>query len=281
MADARLSHCGDLVRRFDHDRYLTCLLAPAGRREDLFALYAFNVEVARIAEVVRESALGHMRLQWWRDTLAEIHGGRMPHHPVAEPLAAAIARHGLDRADFDRLLSGREADLAGAPPATLAALEDYAEATSARLLYLSLQVLGARTRTGAAAGREIGVAWALCGLLRAVAVLARQRRLYLPTDLCDAEGLDVGDLFEVRSSPALTAVAAQVAARAADRLRAGRAVARQVPTAALPALGLAVLTERALGRLARAGFDPFQPAVQRPDPSRLWRLTWAKLRRRY
>ena len=281
MADPRLSPCGDLVRCFDHDRYLLCLLAPAARREDLFALYAFNVEVARTAEVVRESALGHIRLQWWRDTLAEIYGGRALRHPVAEPLAAAIARHGLERADFDRLLSGRESDLTGAPPATLAALEDYAEATAARLVHLSLQVLGARTPASAAAGREIGIAWALCGLLRAVPFHARQRRLYLPKDLCEAAGFDVGDLFEMRSSPALRAVAAHVAARSAERLRAGRAVAREVPKAALPALALAILTERALGRLERTGFDPFQPTVQQPDPGRLLHLTWARLRRRY
>jgi phytoene synthase len=44
------------------------LFAPAPRRVLLFALYAFNAEVARIAETVREPMLGAIRLEWWRET---------------------------------------------------------------------------------------------------------------------------------------------------------------------------------------------------------------------
>jgi phytoene/squalene synthetase len=57
MASTRLSICADQVRRQDRDRYLTALFAPAERREDLFALYAFNLEVAKTAEVVSEAIM--------------------------------------------------------------------------------------------------------------------------------------------------------------------------------------------------------------------------------
>ena len=43
------------------------LFAPAEHRGALFALYAFNLEVARVREVVREPLAGEIRLQWWRD----------------------------------------------------------------------------------------------------------------------------------------------------------------------------------------------------------------------
>ena len=65
-----LSYCAQEVRRHDRARYLSSLFAPDERREDLFALYAFNLEVAKTAEVVSEPMLGQIRLQWWREAIA-------------------------------------------------------------------------------------------------------------------------------------------------------------------------------------------------------------------
>ncbi|HXP95891.1 MAG TPA: squalene/phytoene synthase family protein, partial [Telmatospirillum sp.] len=48
-----LSYSAEQVRRFDRDRFGTALFAPPERREALFALYAFNLEVAQIRELVR------------------------------------------------------------------------------------------------------------------------------------------------------------------------------------------------------------------------------------
>ena len=70
MAESQnLSPLARLVRRHDRDRFLTALFAPAERREDLLALYAFNYEIAKTREVVSEPVLGQIRLQWWRETI--------------------------------------------------------------------------------------------------------------------------------------------------------------------------------------------------------------------
>ncbi len=281
MAVSAPSYCADQVRRFDHDRYLTCLFAPAERRQDLFALYAFNLEVAKTAEVVSEAPLGQMRLQWWRDAIDGIYAGRPTRHEVVAPLAEAVRRHGLDRGAFERLIEAREFDLDEAPPETLCALEDYAEATSAGLVHLALRVLGAQGREAATAGRPVGIAWALVGLLRAVPFHAGQKRLYLPRDLGEAAGLKVGDLFELRSTPALRGVVGQVADRAAAHLGEARALGTGVPKQALPALLPATLASQALATLEKAGYDPFDAGVPAPHPGRVWRLWWVSLRRRY
>jgi phytoene synthase len=55
---AALSYCAQEVREHDHDRYLTALFAPAAHREAVFALYAYNAEVARTREAVSEPILG-------------------------------------------------------------------------------------------------------------------------------------------------------------------------------------------------------------------------------
>jgi NADH dehydrogenase [ubiquinone] 1 alpha subcomplex assembly factor 6 len=272
-----------LVRRHDRDRFLTTLFAPAARRDDLLALYAFNYEIAKTREVVSEPVLGQIRLQWWRETLDAIYdGGSVREHEVAAPLAAAIRGRGLGRAHFDALIAAREFDLVGEPPGSLAALESYAEGSSARLVWLALEVLGERGAAAVGAGRAVGIAYALTGLLRALPFHARMKRLYLPRDLCHAAGLRIdAELFELRSSPALCRVAEQVAAAAAAHLADARARRDAVPRAALPALLPGALAGADLARLRRAGYDPFDRRLAGPDPWRGWRLTLAALARRY
>src|ERR1700752_4314564 len=87
----RLLPVAALVRRHDRDRFQTVLFAPAARREALFALYAFNYEIARVRERVTEPTLGRIRLEWWRETIAAaFEGGPVRDHFVAQPLTATI-----------------------------------------------------------------------------------------------------------------------------------------------------------------------------------------------
>ena len=122
----RLSYCAAEVRRADYDRFLAALFAPAPAREGLFALYAFNHEVAKVRETVSEPMLGQIRLQWWREAIDGLYAGKARAHPVVEALArdARVREGGLSRAHFDRLIDAREFDLAGRAPATLAELEE-------------------------------------------------------------------------------------------------------------------------------------------------------------
>jgi len=69
MQDA-FAHCEALVRASDKDRFLSALFAPAEHRGALHALYAFNVEAARVRELAREPLAGEVRLQWWREALS-------------------------------------------------------------------------------------------------------------------------------------------------------------------------------------------------------------------
>src|SRR5580698_1565700 len=107
-----LSPVAALVRHHDRDRFQTALFAPADRREALFALYAFNYEIARIREAVREEMLGRIRLQWWREIIEVAYAGRPPRrHDTVEVLAETINRYDLTQAHFERLIDAREADL--------------------------------------------------------------------------------------------------------------------------------------------------------------------------
>jgi phytoene synthase len=284
MAESpNLSPAARIVRQHDRDRFLATLFAPAERRDDLFALYAFNYEVAKTREVVSEPLLGRIRLQWWRESLDAIYA-EVPvrRHEVVEPLAAAIRRHNLKRAHFDRLIAAREFDLGDEPPASLASLEAYAEDTSAPLVWLALEVLGQRGETAIKAGRAAGIAYALSGILRTIPFHARQKRLYLPNDLVHAAGLRVDrELFELRSSPALRQVVEHIADVVGRYLAQLRTLKRDMPRAGLAALLLATLAKADLARLRRAGYDPFDRRLAAPDTWRSWRLMLAALTGQY
>ncbi len=277
-----LSPVADLLRRHDRDRYLTALFAPAERRDALMALYAFNHEVAKTRETVTEPMLGRIRLQWWREGLAAAYGsGPVRQHEVMVPLADAIRRFGLTRDELERLIDARELDLEAEPPATVAALEAYCADSSGRLQALALEILGVRDAEAMAAAREVGTAYALTGLLRAIPFHARARRLYIPSDVSHETGLDVAALFELKPTAGLAAAARSLAGRAQAQLSAARGRARRLPQAALPALLPARLASIYLRALERGGFDVFDPRLALPRGGNSLRLAWAALIRRY
>ncbi|MGH6675608.1 MAG: squalene/phytoene synthase family protein, partial [Xanthobacteraceae bacterium] len=94
MPDA-FAYCAELVRGADRDRYLAALFAPAERRGALHALYAFNIEVARVRETARQPLPGEIRLQWWTDVLRGERGDEARANPVASALLASVECHCL------------------------------------------------------------------------------------------------------------------------------------------------------------------------------------------
>ncbi|WP_207478554.1 phytoene/squalene synthase family protein [Arenibaculum pallidiluteum] len=280
-SEGTLSYCGEQVRRNDRDRFLTCLFAPPERREWLFGLYAFNVEVAKTREVVSQPMLGQIRLQWWRDALDELYVGTVRAHEVLQSLAPAVATGRLERDRFEAVLLAREADLEEGPPPDMAALEAYADGSSGALALLALEALDAGSDAAATAARHAGIAWALTGLLRAVPYHARIRRIHLPADLMAAHGVSATRLFEGRRPDGLPAVAAAIGGVARAHVEAARAVRRGVGRAAMPVLLQAAMAQTYLGVLERAGWDPFAPRVPMAHPLLQLRLAWRAFIGRY
>jgi phytoene synthase len=254
-----LSPIAALVRRHDRDRYQTALFAPSGAREALFALYAFNYEVARVRETVREPMLGQIRLQWWREAIdMAFSGGAGRVHPVVEAITATIRGNRLDRSLFDTVIDTRERDLDDAPHANLPALEAYVEGTSTPLVMLALEMLRADNPAAREAARHVGIAYGLAGILRALPFHAGQGRALLADDLAIRDVVEAG----------------------AKHLAAARSRRREVPSAALPALLGARIAGRALRQVEQAGFDPFAVTGE-SDPLQSWRLAIAAMTGRF
>jgi phytoene synthase len=105
----------DVVRRIardaDPDRAIATLFAPAETRADLFALFAFNAELARIADQVSEPGLGAIRLQWWREAIERAASGDVTGNPVADAFGEVLARRTLSRERIAGLIDARSFDV--------------------------------------------------------------------------------------------------------------------------------------------------------------------------
>ena len=167
--------CAALVQRGDPDRFAATMAAPVAARARLWPLYAFNLEVARAPWVTKEPMIAEMRLQWWRDVVAE---PKRRAHEVAGPLHDLIGAAGLPVDVLDRLVAARRWDVYKDAFANPAAFDAYLEDTAAGLMWLAAGALGAPAQAEAGV-RAFGWATGLAKYLRAVPELEGRGRLPL------------------------------------------------------------------------------------------------------
>jgi phytoene synthase len=277
MADA-FDHCEALVRAADKDRYLATLFAPQKYRRALYALYAFNLEVARVREAARQPIAGEIRLQWWRDALGHVGGGEAEAHPVAAALRDVVVRYRLPLQMLEALIDARAFDLYDEPMPGMVELERYAVRTAAVLIELAARILSDGRDPGIASLAEhAGIAYAIAGLLRALPVHAARGQLYLPADLMQRYGAQAADAFGGRATTELRAVLAELRLRARQHLDAARPLLETAPAAVAPTLLPVALVRPALDRMERRSYRPFAPAAL-PQWRRQW-LFWRAARR--
>lgn len=273
------SHAQALVRQHDPDRYLTALLAPEEHRGGLMALYAFNMEVARVRELVRDPLPGEVRLQWWRDFLAGSAHGDANANPVAAALASTIERYRLPVEALQGLIDARVFDLYDDPMPTLHDLEGYTGETSSALMQLASIILAGGDEAGTCdlAGHA-GVAYGLTGLLRALPWHASRRQLYLPADVLDRHGVDRETLFRGEATPELGAALAEMREHIRHHLGRVKSLKTVCTAGIVPAFLPVVLVEAFLGKMEQKGYDPLRSEVSLSQLRRQW-LIWRGARR--
>ena len=157
----------DEVRTADRDRFLAVLFAPEPQRRGLLALLAFDHELARTRTVTREPMLARIRLEWWREAVAEAAGEGKPRaQPIVESLSETVRRHALPQQRLLDLIDAREEEIEGALDVVAAghALAD-----------LQLGVLGVTDKPTRQAARALGAAWLMGEGPERAALLAEAR----------------------------------------------------------------------------------------------------------
>jgi phytoene synthase len=271
-----IDYCHSVVRRHDKDRYLASLFAADEKRPQLWALYAFNYEIARIRELVREPASGEVRLQWWLEAINGLFAGSIVDHPVAQRLAVAVEQGALPKSAFIDLIEARRFDLYDDPMPSLADLEGYLGETSSSIVQLaSLILAGPASIKAASAAGYAGVAYGLTGLIRALPLHRARGQCYVPKDLLGQEGSTPAHLIGGKREPALLRVVQNVTSIAGKRLAEARALHRLIPADALPAFLPAAVVDAYLAKISRAGLDVLSEVTHVPQwrrQLRLWRM---------
>ncbi|PYB71379.1 phytoene/squalene synthase family protein [Rhizobium wuzhouense] len=266
--------CLAALRDFDRDRYLAALLTPAEKRASIVALYAYNAELARVRELVREPLPGEVRLQYWRDLLQGSGHGETAANPVAAELLRAIRDRGLPVAALVAMADARIFDLYDDPMESTQMFEGYAGETSASLIQLASLVLDAKAAEGAfdIVGHA-GVALAVAGALLLLPVHKARGQVYLPLTVLSAAGLDRESFLEGRDPARLKAAIEAFAGYGLDHLRQARA-AGAIPKSLLPAFLPVSLASGVLKRAARNGASALSHDFRAPQ----WRRQLAMLR---
>lgn len=244
--DQARAYCANLIRQYDAPSHLVQTFIPHAARDAFLAIRAFNIEVARVADVTSTPVVGMMRMQFLRDTITKSLAGKPPKEPIAVLLAKAAedlhersqGKARLSKAWFFRIINTREQHLANPPYPTLAALENYAENTYSTLLYLTLSTLPQASLTTDHLASHIGKAMGIVAILRGVPLIAfppqsqlgasnatsgqsgpSQGAVLLPLDVMADAGVKEEDVFrQGASAPGLRDAIFTVATRANDHL---------------------------------------------------------------
>jgi phytoene synthase len=276
-------HAGDedaairtIAKDGDLDRYASALFAPRAARGRLFVLYAFNVELARIAEQVNEPQLGEIRLQWWREALARACAGEETGHPVADALGRTARACDLSKDDLLRLIDARHFDVSVKLMPAAAALDRYLDATAGTLFQLGAQIANSdgpllAPRTADAAASAAGAAYGLTGLMRALPVHLARGRVDLPEDTLCRHGTSPEELLTGKTSDGLFATLAELRQKARAFLDQATREVSALPAEARSAFLPLALVEPYLSALEKES-EPLR-AIARINPLyRLWRL---------
>ncbi|HXF90092.1 MAG TPA: phytoene/squalene synthase family protein [Xanthobacteraceae bacterium] len=269
MQDAFL-HCEELVRTGDKDRYLATLFAPAKYRRALFALYAFNFEIARVREVAHEAMAGEIRLQWWSEVLSGSGRGEVAAHPVAAALRDVVVRYALPPRTLADLIEARRFDLYNEPMPDMTALEAYAARTSSALMELAARILSDGRDPGSPEFlRHAGIAYAIGGLLASFAIHALRGQLYVPLEVLNRHRARATDVYSGKSTIELRAALAEMRLHARAHLSAAHRLANDISPSVAPAVLPVVLVKPTLARMERRLYRPFQVARLAQ-----WRRQW-------
>lgn len=266
-------HCTALVKDGNRDAYLASLFVPEPFRSDLMALHAYALELAGVRERVSEPLPGEVRLQWWRDVLADggAAGGRG--HPVARALLDVAGRRQLPVAPLVAMSEARIADLYDDLFPTIDDYEGHAGETGSALLQLGALVLsGGRDPGLAAAAGHAGVAMAIRDHLMGFAAGAARGRVFWPADVMARHGVTREQIVARAYGRGLSGLLDEMRQRAANHLKAADAAIPAGAGLPLAALLPAATVGLDLDRVTIASpFDAARPAPGWRRQIRLWR----------
>ncbi len=275
MSDT-LSLCAQEVRSNDHDQFLCGLFAPEKHQNSFYALHVFEMETARIRDLVNEPHLGLIRLQWWRDLVDGVYAGgnERVENGSHKEIVSLFSRKEIDKSILERYFNARSFDMEDRAHDDLGALLRYGEATAGAINQMKENVMDLPVSQAAL---EMGKAQALYRLLRSLAYQARSGRCKIPLALRNRHQLDMAAFSQMSMHEALKDCVNEIVHEIFNCLEQAR-LSQAQPNAVLLS---SVSIEDYCKRLAKLSYDPFDPRIGGGRLSRQVKLAYRAWRGRY
>ncbi len=249
-----LDHCRDAIREGSYSFHAASKLLPAHVRDPALALYAFCRLADDEVDFGEDKPAAVIALS---ERLERAYQGRPRNNPTDRAFTAMIEEFEMPRALPEALLEGLAWDGMERRYATLSDLRGYSARVAAAVGAMMCVLMRVREEQALARACDLGVAMQLTNIARDVGEDARERRLYLPTDWLEEEGMDIEALFaNPRPSPRLKKLTKRLLTEANKLyLRSEPGIGR-LPLATRPGIFAARHCYDAIGRnLARLDHD--------------------------
>lgn len=249
-----LEHCRDAIREGSYSFHAASKLLPSSVRDPALALYAFCRLADDEVDFGEDKPAAVLALS---ERLERAYQGRPRNNPTDRAFTAMIEEFDMPRALPEALLEGLAWDGMERRYASLSDLRSYSARVAAAVGAMMCVLMRVRDEQALARACDLGVAMQLTNIARDVGEDARERRLYLPTDWLEEEGIDIEQLFaNPRSTPRLKRLTKRLLSEANKLyLRSEPGIGR-LPLAARPGIFAARHCYDAIGRnLARMDHD--------------------------
>ncbi|WP_329192157.1 MULTISPECIES: phytoene/squalene synthase family protein [unclassified Streptomyces] len=274
---ASYTACRRLNARHGRTYFLATRLLPADRRPAVHALYGF----ARWADDIVDDLDGATEEQRSRllgdltASLTSVLAGGRTEDPVVRALADTAVRYRIPAVHFTDFLASMRSDLSVTHYPTMRHLRDYMHGSAAVIGLQMLPVLGTVGSPEEAApyAAALGEAFQLTNFIRDVGEDLDRGRVYLPSDLLSAHGVDRDLLLWSRGT-------GRGDPRITEALKAAAAHTRGVYARAEPGIGMLQPASRPCIRTAFVLYGDILDAVARDGYASLHRRSTVPRRRR-
>ncbi len=261
--DENYKYCTKLVRQYDKNRYLSGSLADSKRRQQLFSLYAFDIEINQIRDKISDAFPGEVRIQWWRDAITGNETGGVGNHPIASALISTIENYQLPIDPICNLLEARTFDIYNDPMPTMHDLEGYLGETSSILFQLATHILTSNSfQKLADACGHAGVAYGLTNLLRSFPLHCRRRQLYIPVEIIKKYEVTESDLYNFSNLEGVTNILTEMRNQVRLHIKQLERYLPDIPLPAYPVFLPICLIELYLEKMENKQYQPFNSKIE-------------------